>query len=756
MGNFSRDPKARLADSVAKHYVGVRLQQGVPIVDADWNELEDLRRYEFENFGNLFIGNGVPVGNDGFRIASIAGGGVNTIVLVSKATGVGPSSVKIDLVNSTAAAALGFDQKNFTSARFGSSPAQLTGNRTQPFNLTPGSTLVVQTDDQPPETVTFTAGSFTNIAAATAAEVVAAITAAITGVTAKVGAGNDFIIKGGDGTSANAGRILVEGQMVLNEADLKYSEQPLYKNIALADAWNVEPAPELATPTAAESYVVYLDVWHREVDSNEDLALVDDRIGVETANRLRREWAVRVAKLVDFPSVLAAKPVGHAFYQLAQLNRVAGNAGITEPIIIDERDTDLAVRREIAYRGIDGTILVNSQAFLNMLIPARDNVRDFIQFLTTRFVQPSDGYVAGEVIGLETLSAVANVADHGIALLNTKSLGTKDAFIFFEQLLNAEKRFVDIWKTAVLPVNKDAGRIYEAAFTEMITRIETFLIGPLAGGFFTITDALARKNLFEAVRSQEQVNTEFGQEITRPTGSLILIYLGSLTPTILRNQSFDLRYRVSGSVTPQDDIDVEVFIDSAWQTTLKNAEGPALPFRLQLGPGSGNKEFIVTVKAPDLAAAETTISLQVSARHNRGGLRHISTQKTLRIGNPPPPSEENFVITISSTNVSHVNGIFQVPTSLSHATMNFRLSNNTNTALVADLEYQPVTSPPWTIQKGSFDLEDQVIPARGHEDFSFRFRPPLTPGNTLIFSFRAKESTTTNVVAEIQITLRTV
>lgn len=41
MGNFSRntfDP--------AKRYVAVRLQQGVPLVDADWNELEDVTRFE--------------------------------------------------------------------------------------------------------------------------------------------------------------------------------------------------------------------------------------------------------------------------------------------------------------------------------------------------------------------------------------------------------------------------------------------------------------------------------------------------------------------------------------------------------------------------------------------------------------------------------------------------------------------------------------------------------------------------------------
>jgi hypothetical protein len=49
-------------------YVGVRLQQGVAIVDADVNEREDARQFEVRAFLKWFVGNGVPEGNDGFRI----------------------------------------------------------------------------------------------------------------------------------------------------------------------------------------------------------------------------------------------------------------------------------------------------------------------------------------------------------------------------------------------------------------------------------------------------------------------------------------------------------------------------------------------------------------------------------------------------------------------------------------------------------------------------------------------------------------
>lgn len=49
-------------------HVNVRLQQGVPIVDADWNLLDDIRKFELRAFLKWYVGDGVPDGNDGFKI----------------------------------------------------------------------------------------------------------------------------------------------------------------------------------------------------------------------------------------------------------------------------------------------------------------------------------------------------------------------------------------------------------------------------------------------------------------------------------------------------------------------------------------------------------------------------------------------------------------------------------------------------------------------------------------------------------------
>lgn len=62
MGNFSRntfDPN--------KNYFGVRLQQGVPLVDADWNELDDALRNAIYSLGQVFP-DGVQPGSTGLQI----------------------------------------------------------------------------------------------------------------------------------------------------------------------------------------------------------------------------------------------------------------------------------------------------------------------------------------------------------------------------------------------------------------------------------------------------------------------------------------------------------------------------------------------------------------------------------------------------------------------------------------------------------------------------------------------------------------
>jgi hypothetical protein len=59
-GNFSNEKNDSFDES--NKYIGIRIQQGVPLLDRDWNELEDLRRYQEYILAKYYIGNCSPDG----------------------------------------------------------------------------------------------------------------------------------------------------------------------------------------------------------------------------------------------------------------------------------------------------------------------------------------------------------------------------------------------------------------------------------------------------------------------------------------------------------------------------------------------------------------------------------------------------------------------------------------------------------------------------------------------------------------------
>jgi len=68
-GNFSNGGDDTFDET--RDYIGIRLQQGVPLLDRDWNELEDLRRNQDRIIRKNYLGDGTP--DNGFAISQIAG-----------------------------------------------------------------------------------------------------------------------------------------------------------------------------------------------------------------------------------------------------------------------------------------------------------------------------------------------------------------------------------------------------------------------------------------------------------------------------------------------------------------------------------------------------------------------------------------------------------------------------------------------------------------------------------------------------------
>ena len=254
MGNFSRNTFDAL-----KRYTAVRLQQGVPLVDADWNEKDDIRRYELRAFLKWFVGNGVPANSEAFLIKA-------------KQTKDAQGNPILD------------DQGNPIYA-------------SDDFII---SGVGVNSDPENPTA--------------------------------------DYL---------SAGRCLVEGQDVFITDDIDFKQQPLYRDKKLAATDIVDPNASEITPIpdTSEQLVVYLDVWEWEVGEVNDPGIVNDKIGMETSLRLKRDWAVRVRERTTVPT--ASNNDGdylanHSYYALATLSH-GSESPITPADITDLRQTGLTL-----------------------------------------------------------------------------------------------------------------------------------------------------------------------------------------------------------------------------------------------------------------------------------------------------------------------------------------------------------------------------------------------------------------------------
>ena len=87
MGDFSRSPLDQLIASQNKGYIGVHIEQGVPLLDRDLNLLHDLIAATVRSLFTHYIGSGLAAGVDGFIVQAIPGGNDFRIAAGTAGTG---------------------------------------------------------------------------------------------------------------------------------------------------------------------------------------------------------------------------------------------------------------------------------------------------------------------------------------------------------------------------------------------------------------------------------------------------------------------------------------------------------------------------------------------------------------------------------------------------------------------------------------------------------------------------------------------
>jgi hypothetical protein len=511
MGNYSTDPVARLQDATSKHYISVRMQQGVPLLDADWNLLEDLRRRELESFGSWFIGDGVPAGSDGFHIVSS-------------------------------------------------------------------------------------------------------------------GVDNDFGIR--------HGLCLLGGKLTVNDVDTTYLKQPNFGNPKLSPS-----LAALNTPPADKSFIVYLDLFEDEVDSLGDASLVDARIGVETAIRLRRNWAVRVARSPEDLLALNTPPAGHLFLKLAQLNRISGNSAITSAMIVDLRDTQLSIKRKIEVRDASSNIVVNNSRFQQMLTNTRDNLLALINYITTQFNPIYAPLSSGETLGLQAADHIARAADAGLALVNSSNLANPGALLYLEQLRAAQQNFRDVWNNVMLQLGFGVKKY--ASYATFVQRLDDRLNLPKIGSLIGLKAALAAGDLAAAVAIQEEITRLFGSASRSLPRGAITVFLNSSPPGILTTgQLVRFEFHVRSATTLADSYKVDILPATGWPRMVVDSNGNAIPDnKVAIGPAPAEVPIFINVNVQD---GSSGLQLRVTSDSNPNEVTQLSNVFTLTQGQPPPLGEQKI------------------------------------------------------------------------------------------------------------------
>ena len=311
MGNITND-----TFNPIRAYCNVRLQQGVPLVDADVNELDDIRKFEVRAFLKWIVGDGVPDGSDGFHILSngtadgftISAGTnsppPNTTTISTYVQPQNGSNVTLSVVSTSQMSVkqyVGVVQMDGTFAGY-----------YQIFNI--GGTSVMLTKQA------VGGGIAAGTTVATAARVYRG---------GAVERGLHFV-----------GRIFVDGLDILIADDTTYPQalstvdtQPPYSLAAVA------PFPNSAGPV-----LVYLDAWERIVSTTEDPSLVVQPINTESCVRIKRLWVVRTRVGTAVPQPGDSDfSANHLYYRLASITLPSAGAVIQASNIADLREQGLSI-----------------------------------------------------------------------------------------------------------------------------------------------------------------------------------------------------------------------------------------------------------------------------------------------------------------------------------------------------------------------------------------------------------------------------
>lgn len=499
-----------------KQYVSLRLQQGVPFVDADFNELDDIRRAELELMLARAIGNGVPAGSDGFKILEA--------------------------------------------------------------------------------TTT-----------------------------------NNFVIE--------TGLLFLDGWWVFNQGRIDYLNQPHRTARGLAPPMRI-----LQNIPGAARELAYLDAWELIVNGQEDINLINPRIGLETCNRVERGWVVRlepIAAAADplAPGTIPNRQAGHRYYPLALINRPAGGQ-ITAGMMTDLRRTHLTLEATtFAPLLIDDPVRgqkLESPRLTNAFRGNLDVMRDLLNLKPEIFV-----FLAKPAETSQSMTAFNDVRASAISFeqqARNQLLHRKAATTAMQSFYEVERALMVFLQTLVT-----AG-VAGAPTTNFLTIYRTHLEGAVANDPQSLKFALNAGDLLGAVMAQERLNEALGLESDTLPEGVVGASLISITPTgpladKTVQANYQLTIRIQSGLTSalgSEAIRVIASAGAGWNLSFQGSTQPDLREHVVTIPNGQTLDVVLVISADQLAA-NTTLNLTVRPER-RQQLVFSHPPQTMALGQELLPS----------------------------------------------------------------------------------------------------------------------
>jgi hypothetical protein len=410
-----------------------------------------------------------------------------------------------------------------------------------------------------------------------------------------------------------SGLMLIEGSLVVNTTLASYASQPSGASL-----------PALTTPVADRADLVYLDTWEDETDALVgDPRLVNELIGIETAVRIERKWAVRVQQNVSSLAAVA-KVAGHKYVALAQLNRRNGVAAITSDMIVDLRRTGLTLSENMKVPVFlqTGIETVDSARFAETLRGLRTSL--FARLLTGQLPHQTSN-VQNENVLIVSLQDLMNRAQVGEVQAASRNMDNRDALAFMKTLYTAQTGFL-----AVLGNIGNVGNVASSFITDYTKRLDGSPPDLIKG----LKLAVNNDDLTGAVLAQELINSFLSEVADNLPEGDVFVFYKSVIPfeNLQAGAPYDFTFTIRSGVT----LPAAATEDFSILVSTTPPSWTAVPDRntitLQNQGGEGNVVVRVTPNALDNQA-----TLSVVARAVRNAML-VSSQpaQSLQIGNPPP------------------------------------------------------------------------------------------------------------------------